>query len=118
MNISKYTIQINSKIEDVIAKIKANGYRTVVILDGKKIMGVVSEGDILKAIINGADKKNLINKYVQINYKFLDKKDINEAASLIKKYNINLIPIVDKDMNLIDLITIGDVFENILTTNE
>ena len=46
-----FKVQFNSKIEVAITKILENSHRTVFVLNKKKIVGVVSEGDILRSLI-------------------------------------------------------------------
>ena len=43
--------QKDEKLSLVLEKIYKNNYRTVIVLNKKKIIGVISEGDIIKALI-------------------------------------------------------------------
>ena len=108
---AKFLLEKNRYINDAIELIALNNQRAVFIYDKKKIVGVVSEGDILKALIN---KKNLhtpVNKIMNKSFKFLSKKDLNLAKKYFIDFSILLLPILNKKMELKDVITLKDVFK-------
>jgi len=109
-----YTLAVGSTLGDAIAKIKLNKVRTVVIEKNKKVIGVISEGDLLKAFMKGANTKNFIDQYVNVEFSYLSEKNLQEAKDLIISKNINLLPVVNRDMELIECITIYDIFNEYL----
>ena len=57
-------IEVNNKyytkgstLGDAITKIKLNRVRTVIIVKNDKVIGVISEGDLLKAFMKGTNTK-------------------------------------------------------------
>ena len=106
-----YTLQVGSTISVAIAKIKLNKVRTVIIVKNKKVIGVISEGDLLKAFIRGANTKNFIDPYINVEFSYLTEKNFQIAKKIITNKNINLLPIVNKHMELIECITIYDIFK-------
>lgn len=108
---NKYTISQGSTLKDAVTKIKLNKVRTIIVVNEDRIVGVISEGDILKAFMNGAHKSNLLDKFVNIEFNYINEKDLKKASKIILSENINLLPIVNKNMELVDVITIYDIFE-------
>ena len=49
------TIQNKESLSEVIEKIHNNNSRTVVVLNKKKVVGVISEGDIIKTLTYKGD---------------------------------------------------------------
>ena len=47
----KYTVKIEDSINTAIEKILINGQRTVIVTNNKKVVGMISEGDILKSLV-------------------------------------------------------------------
>ena len=47
----KYTVKIEDTINTAIEKILVNGQRTVVVTNKEKVIGMISEGDILKSLV-------------------------------------------------------------------
>ena len=109
-----YTISQGSTLKDAVAKIKLNKVRTIIVLNEDKVVGVISEGDILKAFMNGAHTSNLLDKFINIEFNYLNERKLQEASKIIIKENINLMPIVNQNMELINVITIYDIFEEFL----
>ena len=113
----KYTIDKDENIESAIQKILYNQHRTILVLDRKKVVGTISEGDILKSIIY---KKKFNAKLVSImnkNFKYLEYKKYStkDIHNLFAKHLCGLIPIIDKKMNLKDVISLEDFRDGLLS---
>ena len=108
---TKFLLEKDKYINDAVELIALNSQRAIFIHDKKKIVGVVSEGDILKAFIN---KKNLltpVNKIMNKSFKFLVKKYLKIAKKYFIDFSILILPVVNKKMELKDVITLKDVFK-------
>ena len=103
-----FKIQFNEKIEVAISKILENTHRTVFVLNKNKLVGVVSEGDILRSLIYKKKINTSVYTIMNKSFIFLDKKDTNKAKELFIKNLVPIIPIVNKKMELIDLLTLED----------
>ena len=106
-NFSKYILNRNSSIKDALNKFRINRCRAALIIDKNKVIGSISEGDIIRALINGISLHAPIIKYMNINFKFLKKNNKSEINKLIFKYNISLIPICDEKLILKDIISVN-----------
>ncbi len=111
-----FVIDEGASLLEAIAKISKNSVRTVLVTRDKKMIGVISEGDIMKALINGATVHTPLAQHINYSFKFLNKADDQEALSLVKTYGIALIPIVDKDFNLVDVIRMQDLLAKVSLT--
>lgn len=106
---TEYIISPEGIIKDAIQLINNNKSRCVIVADSNlKVFGVISEGDILRQILSGMNIYTPIKKVININFKFLKKKDKYKALNIFKNYGITLIPIVNEDFILEDVITIKD----------
>lgn len=101
-----FLVSKNEKLNSIIEKILINGHRTVIVVEKKKVLGLISEGDILKALLYKKNVNvsaiNLMNK----SFKFLMKKDDKEAKKIFQKHLCSLIPVVNSKMILKDLFTL------------
>jgi len=87
-----YTIGNKSTIKEAITTIQNSFSRCVVVLnDKKKVVGVFSEGDVLRAILNEISLYTPLNKVLKPSFRYLNNSDVNEAYVLIKKHGITLI---------------------------
>ena len=103
------TIQNNESLSEVIEKIHNNNSRTVLVLNKKKVVGVISEGDIIKTLIYKGSLNISAEKIMNKSFKFLKSNDINQAKKIFKDTGIGLIPILNKNMEIISYITILDI---------
>ena len=103
-----FLVQKNEKLNSIVEKILINGHRTVIVVEKNKILGSISEGDILKSVLYkktvNATAINLMNK----SFKFLTKKNYFEAKKIFQNHLVSLIPIVNSNMILKDLITLEE----------
>jgi len=108
--LESYWLDESRTIKEAIAAIQNNHSRCIVVLNcHKKVVGVFSEGDVLKAILQGIDIYAPLKKVVKPSFYYLKKKDMLEAYELVKKYGITLIPVIDDNFHLSEIITIFDI---------
>tara|TARA_B100000989_G_C19430676_1_gene422901 strand:+ start:385 stop:735 length:351 start_codon:yes stop_codon:yes gene_type:complete len=111
-NLDKYIIDFNASINDTIIAMDKTSFRTLVVEKNKKIVGVVTEGDLLRSFVNGYSPNNSIFEIVKYDFKYVKKDNINKAKKIIKNNLILLLPILNNNMELIDIKTINDVLNN------
>ena len=111
-NFSKYTINLNSRLIDAIYKIQMNNSREVIVILDKKVVGILSEGDILRCILKNISLHTSIKKHFNKNFKFLNIYNKKKAKNLFYKFNINLIPILSSNFQLKNIIIFSEFFKN------
>jgi len=110
-NINNIFIDENETILNAIQKIQLNKNREVLVVSQKKIKGILSEGDILRALLEGAQMFSTIKSYYNKNFKYLLQLDFEKAEEMFIKYNFNIIPIVGKNFELKDFITFKELIK-------
>lgn len=113
MNIKEFIVAPENNISSVIEQILINGHRAVIVIKKKKVLGIVSEGDILKALIY---KKKLHTKAENImnkSFKFLKSYDDKKAKEIFRKHLVSFIPIVNSRMELVKIITLEEFLKKI-----
>jgi mannose-1-phosphate guanylyltransferase / mannose-6-phosphate isomerase len=109
----------NDLIIDVLKKIDVNLHGFVVVVDDKNILlGVMTDGDVRRLIIEYNDTKISINQ--KYNETFISG-DINisffDLARLFQSKRVNYIPITDNNKVLINIIT-KEQFHNVVLRDE
>jgi CBS domain-containing protein len=96
---------------DVAKLMRSNGISSVVVLDGKKLSGIVTERDIVNLIAAGGDP-NTVQVVHGMTRRDLTtitpKTDIAEAAELMVVRNIRHLPVVDRG-NVVGIVSIRDL---------
>lgn len=108
----KHCIHLDYTIKETIERINSNNNRIAIVLnENNKVVGVISQGDIIRALSGGTGLYARIDCIVKPNFIYLKKKDLPEAYKYFKKYKITLLPVLDEEFHLVDVITLDDVFE-------
>lgn len=109
---NNYCIGTHYTIKEAIDSINAAKNRVIIVVNhDDKVIGVISQGDIIRALMYGSSLYTRVETIVRANFLYLNNKDMEKAYSLFKKAQITLLPIVDDDFHLIDVVTISDIYE-------
>jgi len=107
--LADYTVPQDATLLDAAAKIARNSSRTAMIEATGRIIGIISEGDILNALLQGANIYAPLQKYGRASFKYLKTRDYGEAWKIFRKHQISLLPIVSESFELLDVITLGEM---------
>lgn len=108
----KHCVLADYTIKEVIDRFESNNDRVAIVLDlNEKVVGVVSQGDIIRAIASGKNIYVSVKNIIQPSFKYVKQKNMEEAYRYFKKYGLTLLPIVDDQYCLVDVITVQDVYE-------
>jgi mannose-1-phosphate guanylyltransferase/mannose-6-phosphate isomerase len=100
---SKYTVDSCETIETAWGKIEVNRARSVIVVQGDRVVGTLSDGDIRKAILNKRLLSTPVSEIMNLKFTFLTRDEENKVAVLFNKKDIFLIPIVNEQMKLVNI---------------
>ncbi len=108
----KYCISLGYTIKEAIERIDAAKNRVILVInDEARIVGVISQGDIIRALISGKNLYTRIDSIIRPDFLYLNERNMEEAYILFKKIKITLLPVVDKDFHITDVISMDDIFD-------
>lgn len=106
-NIDLLTVYFKTSIKDAIKKLDKGGIGFIcVINDSNKVIGIVTDGDFRRAILNEVNLNNNILTIANRNYKYLYE-DFTEVQlkNIFENTVIKQVPIIDKEGQLKKVIT-------------
>ena len=112
MNVEYIAFQKDMTVEEAILKIRQVGLNretiyTCYVTEKRKLIGVVS----LKELLVSGDSR-LIEEIMETNLLYVHTHDDQEeAASMINKYGLIAIPVVDKEMRMVGIVTVDDAID-------
>lgn len=107
----RYCIKRGYTIKEAIEGISSNKDRIAVVLNsGGKVIGVVSQGDIIRALVSGKSIYSKVDDIIRSDFLYLNSRDMEKACKLFRKLKITLIPVVDEEFKLLDIIVLEDVY--------
>lgn len=108
-----HVIPQESRLIDAIQAIKESRNRCIIVHSGGKVVGVLSEGDVMRALLHGADIHSPVGDWLSHNFKFLPDLDYRDALELMRMYGITLVPVLDDGFSLQDIVTLSDILERV-----
>lgn len=111
MNIERYCVNEKYTVKEVLEQFESNNHRVaIVVTDSGKVIGVVSQGDILRAFSRGIGMFVPVKQIIQNSFLHLYEKDLEKAYAIFRKKKISLLPIMNNENELVDVITLDDIF--------
>jgi len=105
------TADAEDTFADVAKTMRTNGISSVVVLEGKKLSGIVTERDIVNLVAAGGDPHSVKVVHGMTRRDLItvgSKTDITEAAELMVDRNIRHLPVVDR-ARVVGLVSIRDL---------
>jgi CBS domain-containing protein len=105
------TAAADATFADVAKTMRSNGISSVVVLDGKKLAGIVTERDIVNLVAAGGDPHSVKVAHGMTRRDIetvSPKTDITEAADQMVVRNIRHLPVVDRG-RVVGIISIRDL---------
>ena len=114
-DISIYVVGVNQSIKEALTTITHNLSRCAIVTrDNDIVVGVVSEGDVIRMLLDDISLYTPIGKVIKPSFRYLTKNDMLAALRLLQNIGITLVPIVDETYQLKDVITIHQVLKYFL----
>lgn len=104
MNIKAFCISIDATVLDTMRKIDTNGQGIAYILDGKRMEGLVTDGDLRRFILNKGDLMSNVSDIMNRNPIALTIDKEYRAHEVLQEYKITSIPILGENGNLCNII--------------
>lgn len=107
----KFCIGQDYTIKEAIERIDASKNRVVLVLDkDAKVVGVISQGDIIRALSSGKNLFTRVASIIRPNFYYMNDRNMEEAYELFKKTKITLVPVVNEEFQIIDVINMDDIY--------
>lgn len=112
MDVKRYCVSDKYTIKEVLEQFESYNNRVAIVTSvSNKVIGVVSQGDILRALSSGIGLYTPIRQIIKNSFLHLYERDMDKAYPIFKKTLISLLPVINEENELIDFITIGDIYE-------
>jgi D-glycero-alpha-D-manno-heptose-7-phosphate kinase len=99
-----FFIEKSKSIKTALEKIDLNGQGIICILNkSNKVLGIATDGDIRRKIINGISIDEPIEQCLNNNFTYVYNDEPRESLLKLLDNGIRAIPILDKDHNLLDV---------------
>jgi Mg/Co/Ni transporter MgtE len=111
MDIQNYTVPSTYTILQTVERIELSSGRAAIVVKGKKVLGVVSYGDIARALMRGTDLHAPISEATNRSFRFLKERDEEAAFQIFRSIHATLVPVVNENFELSSVITLTELLE-------
>lgn len=106
-----FCVTRNYTIMEVMQVFERNKERGVLVVgEAGKVCGFLSMGDIIYALVGGKNIYSNIGQICNPSFIYLKEKNYGQALKLFRERNISLIPVINDEMQLEDVITAKEMF--------
>ena len=116
-NLSLYCLDCSGTLLDAAQAINKNKSRSALVIEENKVIGLISEGDLVRALLNGMDIHTPVTQFVHYGFAYLHQRNLVKALEIFKELGFSLIPVLSKKMELKDVITAIDVLKHMKIDN-
>lgn len=109
-NLDIFTVNVSDTIRTAMLKITANKYRVVVVLDGTKVVGTVSDGDIRRAFLKEVLPLAPVERIMNINCRTTTETEPTKQREAIRREKVTVLPVVKEQNELVDLVLAYEPF--------
>lgn len=95
LDIKKFLLEEDNTIATALEAINQNGYGVIYIVKGRKLLGVITDGDIRRYILKGQDIYHPLAKILNTKCKKMSHTTLSEIKSYMQANKILSLPIVD-----------------------
>jgi len=110
--IYSYCVKSSFTLKEVIEIFEDHNERVAIVTNyDDKVVGVISQGDILRALASGQNLYCRVDDVIKGSFLHLYERDMLSAYNIFKKKRITLLPILSTEGKLVDVITLQDIFD-------
>ena len=106
-SIKEFIVEHNKSLKEALAVINKNGFGLCFVVKDKKLLGIVTDGDLRRYFLNENELDCKISKVMNKSFTYFH---MQTEVSIIRdafRENIKYIPLVDDDFNLVDIASIN-----------
>lgn len=111
MQIADFIIAPDLSVVEAMRRIDQNASGMVYICEGKKLRGVLTDGDIRRHILKNGDLKCPVSEIGNTNPIYLPLEKIEKADMVMKQYKIRSVPLIDKAFEIVEICFLEETIE-------
>lgn len=111
-------VRRDQSIIDVMKAIDENGKRMALVAEDERLIGIVSDGDIRRHILNSGNLNESVDHIMNQKPIVMIGEDKATARSIFEDNKINVLPVVDNDGKLLKVLFLEDVLSEKIVKNE
>ena len=98
-----FVVSVTDTIRTAMERITENRHRVVIVLDGRKVVGTVSDGDIRRAFLRDVLPLAPVTHIMNLNCRMTTERDPVRLRQLLQHEKVTVLPVVNDLNELVDI---------------
>lgn len=108
-NLDPFKIEGSANLKEAMEAITANLRGIIFVTKNQKVIGVLSDGDIRRALLRGTTFLAPVSSIMSLSFAFSKTRDKKTVKKIMLEKKINAVPVLDQELRLVDLIFIDEL---------
>ncbi|RKD35225.1 nucleotidyltransferase family protein [Lacrimispora algidixylanolytica] len=104
MDVQKFFISPDVSIREAIRQLDETAKKLLLVVEGDKLAGVITDGDIRRWILKNQDLSVAINCIMNSSPISITKAEVGQALTIMKEKGIEGLPLVDENKQVLDIL--------------
>lgn len=79
----------------------------------KKVVGVISDGDVRRAMLRGVTFLAPVKSIMNMNFVFSNTNDLKKVKEIMLEKKVNTVPILNENQEIVDIVFIDELQNNL-----
>ncbi|WP_070001148.1 nucleotidyltransferase family protein [Cellulosilyticum sp. I15G10I2] len=110
--ISRFFVTKDITIRQAIERLDQTAKKLLVVVEDKKLIGVITDGDIRRWILKNGDIKRSVSLIMNTSPVFLNREEKDKCIELMKAHSIEAIPLINDSREVVDILFWNEVYDN------
>lgn len=115
-HLEPFIVKMTDTMQTAMEKITINKHRAVVVLDGKKVVGTISDGDLRRAFLKGILPIAPVTEIMNINCRTTTETAPRLQVEIINREQVTVLPVINDENELMDVVLAYEPFGQAETT--
>jgi len=111
LNIQDLFIEGDLSIKKAIKKLDKTGKKILLIVEDRKLIGVLTDGDIRRWILKNGNLQESVSCIMNTSPKYIYERDINNAKQILMEKRVEAMPVLNSNKEVTDIVFWNDNFE-------
>jgi len=108
VNICELFIEADVSIKEAMKTLDITAKKILLIVKGKKLIGIITDGDIRRWILKSGDLNSPVKEIMENEPKFIYKEDRYKVKKILEEKSIEAIPVLNSKQEVIDIVFRND----------
>ena len=105
-----FVISVTDSIRTAMEKINVNRHRVVIVLDGPRVVGTVSDGDVRRAILRDVLPMAPVSTIMNLNFRSSPPRPLETLRATALRERVTVLPVVNENYELLQLVLAYEPF--------